>query len=144
MQKCLVPVLAALTCLTAPLTAPVATAQPAETISIQLNEAVTVEGACRLTFVIRNDLPGTVQELGLDLVMFDTSEGVSGYAAVDFGELPAGKTRVRQYDVFKGDCASIARVLLNDVRACEIGGGAATDCLPLLRLSSRSGIDLIL
>ncbi|MCK7613755.1 hypothetical protein [Roseibium sediminicola] len=144
MQKFLVPVLAALTCLSWPLTAPTAVAQPAEMISIQLNEAVTVDDACRLTFVIRNDLADTVQALGLDLVVFDTSEGVSGYAAVDFGGLPAGKTRVRQYDVLKGDCASIARVLLNDVRACEIGGSAGADCLPLLRLSSRSDIDLIL
>lgn len=144
MQKLLVTALAALTCLTTILTAPIAAAQSAETIAIQLNEAATVGDACRLTFVIRNELPETVQALGLDLVMFDKSEGVSGYAAVDFGELPAGKTRVRQYDVAKGNCTEIARVLVNDIWACEIGAGTATDCLPLLSPSSRSEIDLIL
>jgi len=144
MHKLLVPALAALTCLTVPLTTSFAAAQPVETIAIQLNEAATVGDACRLTFVFRNELPNTVEALGLDLVLFDRSEGVSGYAAVDVGALPAGKTRVRQYDVAKGDCSEIVRVLLNDVRACEIEAGTDRDCLPLLSLSSRSEIDLIL
>ncbi|WP_269584134.1 hypothetical protein [Roseibium sp. Sym1] len=140
MKASLVPALVALTCLS-----PVPSAAgPAETITVQLNETATIGEACRLTFVIRNDLPDAVVALGLDLVMFDKSEGVSGYAAVDFGELPPGKTRVRQYDVAKGGCAGISRILLNDVRACEIERGAGRDCLPLLDISSRSEIDLIL
>lgn len=143
MKSTVFPALAA-ACLSTVLAAAPSAAQSAKTIAIQLNEAATVGGSCRLTFVIRNELPSTVQALGLDLVMFDKSEGVSGYAAVDFGELPSGKTRVRQYDVAKGDCADISRVLLNDVRACEIEAGAAKDCLSLLTISSRSEIDLIL
>jgi len=130
--------------LAASLAASAAVAQPAETISIQLNTAETVGESCRLTFVIRNGLGRSVEALGLDLVMFDKSEGVSGYAAIDFGTLPAGKTRVRQYDVAKGDCAGISRVLLNEVRACELQDGAAQDCLSLLQITSRSEIELIL
>jgi len=144
MKKSLSPAVAALACLSMTLSASVSVAQMAETIAIQLNEAETVGDACRLTFVIRNELPNTVQALGLDLVMFDKSEGVSGYAAVDFGELPSGKTRVRQYDVAKGDCADISRVLLNDIRACDIEAEGTGDCLSLLTISSRSEIDLIL
>jgi hypothetical protein len=120
------------------------TAKSAEEISVQLNDAETVNGSCRLTFVIRNSLQKPVNALGLDLVMFDTSDGVSGYAAIDFGDLPAGKTRVRQYDVAKGECAGISRVLLNEVRACDLQDAAQQDCLPLLRIDSRSEIDLIL
>lgn len=115
-----------------------------EAISVQLNDAETVNGSCRLTFVIRNTLPTPVNALGLDLVMFDTSDGVSGYAAIDFGDLPTGKTRVRQYDVAKGDCTGISRVLVNEVRACDLQDTAQQDCLPLLRIDSRSEIDLIL
>lgn len=126
------------------LSASVSLAQPAGTISVQLNDAAPAGESCRLTFVIRNGLPDAVAALGLDLVLFDTSEGVSGYAAVDFGELPPGKTRVRQYDVARGDCTDIARVLINDVRACEIAGNADADCLSVLGISSRSGIELIL
>lgn len=121
-----------------------AAAEAENTISIQLNDAETVNGSCRLTFVIRNALTTPVNALGLDLVMFDTSDGVSGYAAVDFGDLPTGKTRVRQYDVSRGECAGISRVLLNEVRACDLPNAAQQDCLPLLRIDSRSEIDLIL
>lgn len=144
MKRFLVPTLAVLSFLPVALAAPVSVAQQAETIAIQLNEAATVGEACRLTFVIRNGLPSPVRALGLDLVLFDTSDGVSGYTAVDFGELPPGKTRVRQYDVAEGGCTGIARVLLNDIRSCEIEAEAAGDCLPLLSVSSRTGIDLIL
>lgn len=136
--------MAAMVCLATALTPSMTAAQPAEKIVLQLNEAASVGGSCRLTFVIRNELPDTVTALGLDLVMFDTSGGVSGYAAVDFGALPAGKTRVRQYDVAKGDCADLSRVLLNDIRACEIEARADRECLSMLALSSRSEIDLVL
>ncbi|MHA7777326.1 hypothetical protein [Roseibium sp. M-1] len=141
MKKSLVPVLALVS---ACLGATAVGAQPAGTISIQLNGAETVGDACRLTFVIRNELASPVNALGLDLVMFDKSDGVSGYAAIDFGDLPAGKTRVRQYDVAKGDCSGISRVLLNEVRACEIEGSPSEDCLPKLQISARSEIDFIL
>jgi hypothetical protein len=144
MTKTLVRAWAALACLSTLMAASVSVAFSAEAIAIQLNSAAYVSGACRLTFVIRNQLPSTIRTLSLDLVMFDKSEGVSGYAAVDFGELPSGKTRVRQYDVLKGDCGGISRVLLNDIRACEIEGETGKDCLPLLSISSRSEIELIL
>jgi hypothetical protein len=136
---CLIPVPAA-----AQPAAPAEKAGSGPSILIQLNEAETVTGSCRLTFVVRNALREPVNALGLDLVLFDKSEGVAGYAAVDFGALPSGKTRVRQYDVAKGACSGISRVLLNDVRACEIQDAKNQDCLPLLRIESRSEIGLIL
>lgn len=139
MKKILVPML-----LSCQLAAAPALAQQEKAISIQLNTAETVGDACRLTFVIRNGIDQPVEALGLDLVMFDKSEGVSGYAVIDLGGLPAGKTRVRQYDVAKGDCADISRVLLNEVRACEINGAASDGCLSLLDITSRAQIELIL
>lgn len=132
------------TLLAAGLIASNAFAQSPETISIQLNTAETAGDACRLTFVIRNQMSTPVDALGLDLVMFDQSEGVSGYAAVDFGTMPAGKTVVRQYDVGKGDCAGISRVLLNEVRACQVNSAPMPDCLTKLQITSRSEIDFIL
>ncbi len=126
------------------LAAPQTLAQTPERIAVQLNTSESAGEACRLTFVIQNSRTEPVNKLGLDLVMFDKSDGVSGYAAVDFGALPAGKTIVRQYDVGKGGCDTISRVLLNEIRACEIGGAQDGDCLSKLEISSRSEIDFIL
>ncbi|MEP3428338.1 MAG: hypothetical protein ABJN98_06650 [Roseibium sp.] len=119
-------------------------AEPKEAISIQLNTAEAAGDACRLTFVIQNKLASPVDTLGLDLVMFDQSEGVSGYAAVDFGAMPPGKTVVRQYDVGQGACGGISRILLNEVRTCEVNKNAVSDCLSKLSITSRSDIDFIL
>ncbi|MEP3047987.1 MAG: hypothetical protein ABJL55_19615 [Roseibium sp.] len=118
--------------------------QPKEVISIQLNTAETAGEACRLTFVIQNKLASPVEALGLDLVMFNKSEGVSSYAAVDFGAMPSGKTVVRQYDVGQGSCGDISRVLLNEVRACQVNSASVPDCLTKLEITSRSEIDFIL
>ncbi|MEL7528594.1 MAG: hypothetical protein AAFN16_22690 [Pseudomonadota bacterium] len=126
------------------LTASAAGAQTPETISIQLNTAETTGAACRLTFVIRNQLQTPLDALGLDLVMFDQAEGVSGYAAVDFGAMPPGKTVVRRFDVGSAACADISRVLLNEVRDCTSADGPLKDCLTKLLITSRSEIDFIL
>lgn len=127
-----------------PLATPQTLAQTPELIAVQLNTSETAGDACRLTFVIQNRRAEPISKLGFDLVMFDKSDGVSGYAAVDFGALPAGKTVVRQYDVGKGGCDTISRVLLNEIRACEIGGSQDADCLSKLEVSSRSEIDFII
>ncbi|MTH99990.1 hypothetical protein [Roseibium sp. RKSG952] len=112
-------------------------------LSIQLNKAETVGDACRVTLVVQNGIGAPVEALGLDLVLFDQSQTVSSYAAVDIGALPAGKTRVRQYDVAKDGCGNVSRVLVNDVRACEISGAQSPKCAEALTLQSAIEIDLI-
>jgi len=130
------------------LAAPLAFATPVlaadEAISVQLNGAETVGGACRVTMVVRNDLATALSEFGLDLVVFDGSGGVADYAAVDIGALPQGKTRVRQYDVGRIDCGAISSLLVNDVRACKGEGVDPAACLSRLKVSTRTAIDLAL
>lgn len=139
MRRSLIPCLVLAACLN--LNA--ARAEPSQALLVQLNAAEDAGDACRLTFVIRNQLPTAVASFALELVMFDRSEGVSGYAAVDFGAMPAGKTIVRQYDVGNAPCNDISRVLLNEVRACDIGNPVEQTCLDLFQLSSRTEIDFI-
>lgn len=121
-----------------------AAAQDAETIALELNKAETVAGSCRITLVVKNDLASALEAFGLDLVIFDKSNGVAGYAGIDIGPLPKGKTRVRQYDLPNIACDSIASLLVNDVRACERTDAAPAGCQPYLKLNSLSTIDFIL
>ncbi|ADZ70592.1 hypothetical protein [Polymorphum gilvum] len=111
---------------------------------LELNKAETVGGACRVTLLVRNDMSEPLTALAVDLVVFDKDEGVSGYAGVDLGALPAGKTRVQQYDVAKSPCEEVSRLLVNDVRTCDGVAVAPGSCLGRLRLKSRLPIDLIL
>jgi hypothetical protein len=120
-----------------------AQAQPSPSIELELNKSETVNGACRITFVAHNALGKPIEALELDLVIFDQSETVVNYAAIDFGALSPDKTRVRQYDMASGSCDDIARILVNDIRLCEFSGEKNSPCLDLLQLRTRTNIDFI-
>ncbi|WP_346911622.1 hypothetical protein [uncultured Roseibium sp.] len=123
---------------------PAANAQEAETIALELNKADTVDGACRVTLVVKNSLTSALDALRLDMVIFDKSGGVAGYAGIDFGAIPQGKTLVRQYNVAQIDCGTIVNLLVNDIRSCERADKVETSCLPHLELKSRTDIGFIL
>ena len=112
-------------------------------IGLELNRLEKVGDGCRLSFVFRNGLSGTVEAMALELVLFDGEDRVAGLIAIDAGRLPAGKTRVRQFDFPATACSGIARVLVNDVAACQGGGLAPGRCLEAIEVSSRAGIDLV-
>ncbi|MBB4303204.1 hypothetical protein GGD81_002247 [Rhodobium orientis] len=114
----------------------------AESLPMELNKAATVAGKCRVTMVVRNGLARPLSALSVDVVVFDKEGGVAGYSALNFGALPAGKMRVRQYDIAEMPCAEISRLLINDIRKCGEGGEA--QCLGLLEPSSRLDIDFAL
>lgn len=110
--------------------------------ALELNRVETVSTGCRITLVARNGLPDALSEMGLELVVFDKEGGVAGYAAIDFADMPRGKTRVRQYDIFPGACETVERILVNDVRSCKSAAGGDLACADTLRPSSRVEIDL--
>jgi len=121
-----------------------ALAQDKSGIAFELNGAKTVASACRVTFVVRNTLDAGLTALALDLVVFDKDESVTGYAGIDIGALPKGKTRVRQYEVADYDCEKISRLLINEVRACDNPAGKIENCATLLKLRTKTTIDLTL
>jgi len=125
-------------------TDPVANAQEPEDkrIALELNQVASVGGKCRATLVVRNGLEKGLGKLSFDLVVFDKSGGVVAYSGIDLGELPAGKMRVRQYDVAPVGCEAISRLLINEIKQC--GGTAEAGCLQSLQASSRTGIELTL
>ena len=103
---------------------------------VQLNKMAPVENACRIYLVFENRTGGAFDAYTLDLVMFDTEGAILRRLAVEAGGLPAGKTLVKPFDVTGIDCASIGKLLLNDVMTCE-GAGAEQDCTVLTTPSSR-------
>ncbi|WP_310618751.1 hypothetical protein [Flexibacterium corallicola] len=113
-------------------------------ISLQLNKAVSQGQSCRVSLVMQNGLSQTIEQLGVDLVIFDRSGGVFDFLTVKAGRLPAGKTRVRQYDLSGQDCTNISSLLVNDVRSCDGDGLNQNICLDALTTSSLANIDLTL
>ncbi|SDR17010.1 hypothetical protein [Pseudovibrio sp. Tun.PSC04-5.I4] len=112
-------------------------------IALQLNKAETINAGCRVSLLVRNHLNDEISQLSLDLVVFDSTGGISDFLSMKTGRLPTGKTRVQQYDLPSSECNQISSLLINDVSQCE--GSAAvspSSCLDALHVSSRAAIEL--
>jgi hypothetical protein len=106
---------------------------------LDLNRVDQVEGACRLTFVAQNDLGADLAALSVETVLIDTSGRVDRLTLFDFGALPDGVPRVRQFDIPGLACDALARVLINGVAQCSAGEA----CAEGLRLTSRTDVEVI-
>ncbi|MEM9709378.1 MAG: hypothetical protein AAF871_11345 [Pseudomonadota bacterium] len=112
-------------------------------LGLELNSASESENACRLTFLVSNELGIDVASLVLEIVVFKASGGLDRLTLFDFQEIPAGRPRVRQFDVSDVPCGDIGSVLVNGVDACDGAGLDTSSCLDALTLSSRTGIDML-
>lgn len=130
-------VLAVMLCVTA------AAAEGKETdakITIELNSLQGNPKGCALTFVIHNGLGGDIDKMAYETALFDAQGLVSRLMVLDFGSLPAGKTRVMRFGLAVADCASTARILINDAAVCTGKGIEPDDCIARLRTANRSAI----
>jgi len=114
-------------------------ADPAAPLSLTLDGTDQVEASCRLTFVARNPSDADVASLVVETVAFDLEGGVSRISLFDFGALPGGVPRVRQFDLPDTDCDAVGSILINGVQSCE--GGAACD--GPIATQSRAAQDLL-
>lgn len=111
-------------------------------LSIELNTATLVEDSCQLTFVLSNTLAADIDGLMAETVLFSKAGAVELLTLFDFGAVPVGRPRVRQFQVAGADCAALGQVLINGIATCEIAGAASDQCAAGLSLSSR--IDMAL
>ena len=117
----------------------VATPQPAA-LSVELNALADAGPACRLTFVLKSDLPGTVEKTSFEFAFFDKTGKVERLTALNFGKLQKGRTSVRQFEVPGGACASYSRVLINAVKSCD-GQPSVDVCEQALVTGNKTAID---
>jgi len=114
------------------------------TLGVELNKLEQVGSACRSYVVLRNRTGATLERLSLDLVVFDTDGVIDRRLAVELGPAAPGRTQVRAFDMSGLDCGRVARVLLNDVLACEPDPlGEAGGCDTALHVSGRGNVDFI-
>jgi hypothetical protein len=112
-------------------------------LGLSLNTVAPVEGGgCRLTFVIRNGLAADLESMVAEAVLFDGAGHVDRITLFDFGALPAGRPRVRQFDLDGPSCDTLGQVLINGFETCEGAGLAPGACLEGLRLSSETRIEV--
>ncbi len=121
---------------------PTGLAAQSATLSVELNGADTMGEACRLTFVIRNGLPMDVEKFVVETVLFTSDGQVSLLTLFDFARVPAGRLRVRQFQVPNASCDAISMVLINGADTCTGEGLDARSCEAAMSVSSRTSIAL--
>ena len=137
--------LLSLTVLAALSTAAPALAQDAAatgTLSIEINDLTPSEKGCKLTFVAANALPQSLSKASFEFVLFDEKGLVERMAVLDFRDLPAGKTKVRQFDLPGTKCEAVKSLLINDAPVCAGEGVAKDACMKALKTGSKSPVEL--
>ncbi|RYG91622.1 hypothetical protein EU803_09975 [Loktanella sp. IMCC34160] len=119
-----------------------AIAQDDSSFDLQLNAAAdTTAGSCRLTYVATNQSDQAFDRTAYEVGIFNAEGAVTRLLVLEFGSLVAGKTKILQFDLAESSCASISRIVVNDVAACTLADGTESDfCLSNLIASSRTAI----
>lgn len=119
-----------------------APAAAAEGITLELNRLEPAGDNCRLYMVVSNGQPVALTALQADLVTFAADGLINGRLAVELAPLDAAKTTVKLFDLPAVGCASIARILLNEMARCEAPDGPLEDCTRRTTPTSRvAGVD---
>ncbi|MCW0000793.1 hypothetical protein OE766_21415 [Pararhizobium sp. YC-54] len=111
-------------------------------LSIEINDLTPSEKGCKLTFVAANELPQALSKVSFEFVLFDGKGLVERMAVLDFRDLPAGKTKVRQFDLPGTKCEAVKSLLINDAPVCSGDGVAKDACMKALKTGSRSAVEL--
>ncbi|TCM58349.1 hypothetical protein C8J36_101249 [Rhizobium sp. PP-F2F-G48] len=119
-----------------------AAAAAATGLSVELNDVATSERGCKLTFVTGNDLAQPLSKVSFEFVLFDQKGRVERMAVLDFRDLPAGKTKVRQFDLAGTKCDALGSLLINDAPVCTGEGIDKSACMQGLRTGSKSPVGL--
>ncbi|WP_171207866.1 MULTISPECIES: hypothetical protein [unclassified Ruegeria] len=117
--------------------------EPGKDLSIELNAIQDVSGSCRLIFLVTNETGSEVDSAVLETVIFDPEGGFVRLSLLNFGDLPSGRPRVRQFVVPDRTCAMVGQVLINGVSSCVIDGAESQLCGDALALSSRIDMELL-
>ncbi len=112
-------------------------------LMVELNAVQDVEGACRLTFLVENETETSIDAASYQVVIFDAAGVFERLTLFGFRELPAGRPRVRQFDVRNITCENLGRVLINGVSSCVVGGSESNICDQTPTLRSRTEVELL-
>lgn len=126
----------------APLLAPGAFAADGK-LAVELNKLEEAEGSvCRAYFLFRNGTGKTFEAFEMSLAVLDRQGVIDQLLTIDAAPIPVGRTTLKLFEVPGIACGEISVFLLHDVPACRPQNEEATDCFPLLTLSSRAAAGL--
>jgi hypothetical protein len=119
---------------------PVVGAEPE--LLIELNKLEDTEQGCRSLFLFDNATGHELNRFRVDLILFDEEGVYAKQLLLDMAPLYEDKKVLTSFLLAEEPCASIGSILVNDLPLCENGAGAQVDCVPLLKVESRTDVPL--
>jgi hypothetical protein len=104
-------------------------AAPSKGLEVELNALASSQKGCLFTFLAGNGLKQNVSKVSFEFVIFNDKGTVERLALLDFRDLPAGKSKVRQFDVPGIKCETVKNLLINDAPVCEGEGVDKGRCM---------------
>lgn len=111
-------------------------------VSVELNAMQSAEGNCTLTFLVINGHARPIDKAVYETVLFDRDGRVDRMTLFDFGTLPAGRPRVRQFAVSNTTCENLGQVLINGAHVCAAPGLPEGACETDLQVGTRTKIEV--
>ena len=111
-------------------------------LTLELNKVEDAEGGCQTYFLLDNRSGHVFDAFRLDLILFDGRGVIGDRLRLDLAPVRSDKRIVWTYVFPDTACAEIGSILVNDIPVCEARGGAAVDCIDLLKVSGRDSIPL--
>ena len=111
-------------------------------LDVELNALASSQKGCLFTFVAANGLARDVSKVSFEFVIFNDKGTVERLALLDFRELPAGKSKVRQFDVPGIKCEGVKNLLINDAPVCQGEGVEKGRCMDGIVTRSKAAAGL--
>jgi hypothetical protein len=119
---------------------PVVAAEPE--LLIELNKLEDTQQGCRSLFVFDNATGHELDRFRVDLILFDQEGVYAKQLLLDLAPLYQDKKVLTSFLLAEQPCSSIGSILVNDLPWCENGSGAKLDCVPMLKVESRTEVPL--
>lgn len=111
-------------------------------LSLELNSLSQADKTCRVYMIARNDMGVKIDDMSVQIVLFDQEQHVTNFLTLKSGPLTVGKSRLMQFNLDNVDCASVSGILVNDITDCTGEGLTPAACLDALHTSSKASIEL--
>jgi hypothetical protein len=109
---------------------------------IELNKLEDTEQGCRSLFLFDNATGHALNRFRVDLILFDQEGVYAKQLLLDMAPVHEDKKVMASFLLADQSCDSIGSILVNDLPRCENGSGAELDCVPLLKVESRTDVPL--
>jgi hypothetical protein len=109
---------------------------------IELNKLEDTDQGCRSLFLFDNGTGHELNRFRVDLILFDPEGVYAKQLLLDLAPLHEDKKVLASFLLAEKPCSSIGSILVNGLPLCEDGAGAQVDCVPLLKVESRTEVPL--